>query len=192
MKVPSKSTKAVSANNQTEISCNQTITNNKTSIKKMRRVYIASDNIYSKKRDMKLVNAIVKALKKKGIYAVNYGIGPNKHISVLKDKQVSKNALVVNIYGGACALTLWEMGTKYYKKIKGKRKVFTVMYPPAKKITGLAWLKKAHDDNSGIISGLKCPDKYLLKRGYHYIETGNLNSIVSNIYKEAVLKSNYT
>ena len=46
---------------------------------------------------------------------MNYGLGPNFHYTVLKDSNEPKNAIIVNVYGGVCAGTIWEMNTKSYK-----------------------------------------------------------------------------
>ena len=75
-----------------------------------RPVYITSDNIVSKTKDNARINNIIKSLNTLGIKAYNMGVGPNNHIKVLQTSKVPKNALIVNIYGGACAGTIWEMG----------------------------------------------------------------------------------
>lgn len=155
---------------------------------KTRPVYITSDNINSRPEDMARINAVVNGLKAKGVYAVNYGVGPNEHSQVLGD-QLPSNALIVNIYGGACAGTLYEMGTPDYKEKKGAKKVFTIFYPTSVKITGLNWLPRAYDDNFSPagFSGLSNPDQYLLKNGYNYIETGDVQYMTESVYQEALL-----
>lgn len=155
---------------------------------KTRPVYITSDNINSKPEDMARINAIVNGLKAEGVYAVNYGVGPNEHSQVLGD-QLPSNALIVNIYGGACAGTLYEMGTPDYKEKKGDKEIFTIFYPTSVKITGLNWLPRAYDDNFSPagFSGLSNPDQYLLKNGYNYIETGDVQYMTESVYQEALL-----
>jgi hypothetical protein len=152
-----------------------------------RVVYITSDNINGVTADTNRINAIVSALKALGLTAVNWGLGPGTHINVLKDSKVPANALVVDIYGGACAGTIYEMGQSYYKKLVGSRKVFSVWMPPATDITGLAWLPRSHDDNfdPASFTGLAHPDQYLLNNGYEYIYSGDLNAIIAAIYEEA-------
>ena len=54
-----------------------------------------------------------------GLYAVNYGLGANSHYQILKDMTIPQNALVVDIYGGVCAGTIWEMTQDSYKYYNG-------------------------------------------------------------------------
>ena len=152
-----------------------------------RPIYITSDDISSKTADNARIEDIILRLKALGINAYNVGVGANTHITVLQSHKVPKDALIVNIYGGACAGTLNEMGTKWYKNIKGTRKVFTVFHPPATDITGLAWLPRAHDDNFSPpgFKGLAHPDQYLYNNGYNYIHSGDINGIVNAIFYEA-------
>lgn len=174
-------------------------------------VYITSDNIVNTKVDNARVNSIVKKLKALGLYAQNFGLGPNKHIEVLKSSKVPQNSLVIDIYGGACAGTLFEMGLKYYKSIKGNREVYAIFWPPAAVITDLDFLPRAHDDDftpaynttkAGRFmdfkdldhdgqfdageDGLAHPDIYLHKNGYRYYYSGDINKIVNAIFKQSV------
>jgi hypothetical protein len=169
------------------VTVNAWSTISKTVLTQARAVYITSDNINGVTTDTNRINAIVKALKAMGLTAVNCGLGPSTHINVLKDSKVPANALVVDIYGGACAGTIYEMGQSYYKKLVGSRKVFSVWMPPATDITGLAWLPRSHDDNfdPASFTGLVHPDQYLLNNGYDYIYSGNLDAIIAAIYEEA-------
>ena len=57
------------------------------------------------------------------------------------------NALILEICGGACAATINEMGTTWYKNLKGTKKVFLVFTEGATAITGLDWLSRSHDDD---------------------------------------------
>ncbi len=191
------------------------------SIIHVRPVYITSDSITNSKVDNARMNSIVQALISKGVYAKNWGLGPNTHIEVLKSTNIPKDALVIDIYGGACAGTLFEMGLNWYKSLKWAKKVFTVFWPPSTDITGLKFLPRAHDDNftpkygkvagfpnwidrdhdgqvdpakdtdnDGIIEipaedGLAHPDDYLRANGYKYMNSDNINSIVSAIVKLA-------
>jgi hypothetical protein len=186
-----------------------------------RQVYITSDSITNSKVDNARMNSIVQALISKGIYAKNWGLGPNTHIEVLQSTHIPKDALVIDIYGGACAGTLFEMGANWYKSLRGAKKVFTVFWPPSTDITGLKFLPRAHDDNftpkygkvagfpnwldrdhdgivdpakdtnnDGVIEilaedGLAHPDDYLRANGYKYMNSNNINSIVSAIIKLA-------
>ena len=170
---------------------NQTNTDNNNSNgveKQTRPVYITSDNINSISEDNDRINTIVAGLKAKGVYAVNYGIGPNEHDAVLQD-QVPDNALVVDIYGGACAGTLYEMGTPWYKETKGDRKVFTIFYHTSINITGLNWLPRSYDDyfSPPGFTGIADPDQYMLNNGYNYTETNDVQAMTDSVYNEARL-----
>ncbi len=152
-----------------------------------RPVYITSDNIINRSTDNARIANIIRGLRALGINAYNMGVGPGHHISVLQSNKVPKNALIVDIYGGACAGTLYEMGSKWYKSIRGTKKVFTVFWPPSKVITGLSFLERAHDDNFSPASfkGLAHPDIYLLRNGYNYLYSGNIKQIVNGIFYQA-------
>ena len=153
-----------------------------------RTVYITSDYINGATTDTNRINTIVNGLKALGINAINAGLGTNTHYSVLQDSSVPANALVVDIYGGADAGVIYEMGQSYYKKLVGTKKVFCVWIAPSSvDITGLAWLPRAHDDNydPASFTGLAHPDQYLLNNGYSYIYSGDLNAVITAIYKEA-------
>ena len=91
-----------------------------------RPVYITSDNIINPTVDNARINNIVTGLQSLGVYAVNYGLGPNQHYSILKDVKIPQNALIVDIYGGACAITILEMNNPDYKYYKGNRSVFSI------------------------------------------------------------------
>jgi len=152
-----------------------------------RPVYITSDNIMNSATDNARINNIVKGLRSLGINAYNMGLGPNTHITVLKNGNIPINALVVDIYGGADAGLIKEMGSSWYNSMKGSKKVFTVFWPPAKVITGLAFLVRAHDDNYDPASfkGLAHPDQYMINNGYNYIYSGVINDIVNAILYQA-------
>jgi len=53
----------------------------------------------------------VNGLRSIGINAYNMGLGPNTHITALQSNKVPNNALVVDIYGGADAGLIYEMGS---------------------------------------------------------------------------------
>ena len=150
-------------------------------------IYITSDNIRNDKIDTARITNIINGLNALGLKAYNKGLGPNYHIEVLQSSQVPKNALVIDIYGGADAGVLYEMGTSWYKSIKGTRSVFTIFWPPAKVITGLKFLERAHDDNYSpkSFTGLDYPDQYLQKNGYRYMYSDVISTIVNSIFYEA-------
>ena len=152
-----------------------------------RSVYITSDNINGKTADNARINNIISILKTMGITAYNMGLGPNTHIDVLESSKVPMNALVVDIYGGADAGLINEMGSAYYKSIKGARSVFSIFLPPAADITNLAFLPRAHDDNydPASFTGLAHPDKFLLENGYNYIHSASMTAILDAIIDHA-------
>ena len=152
-----------------------------------RPVYITSDNINGKTTDNARINNIISILKTMGINAYNMGLGPNAHIDVLESNKVPINAMVVDIYGGTDAGLINEMGSSYYKSIKGARSVFSIFLPPAADITNLAFLPRAHDDNydPASFTGLTHPDQFLLQNGYNYIHSGSITAIVDAIIYQA-------
>ena len=154
-----------------------------------RPVYIISDMISNTTTDNARINAVITALKKLGLQAYNYGVGTD-NIGILSNSSIPINALIVEICGGACAGTIYEMGTSYYKSLKATRKVFMVFTDGATRITGLDWLPRAHDDNfsPSTFTGLAHPDQYLSDNGYGYYEGYNnskLTELVNRLYTEA-------
>jgi hypothetical protein len=153
-----------------------------------RPVYITSDNIINTLTDTNRINTIVNSLEALGLTAENWGLGPNTHYSVLEDSTIPANALIIDIYGGACAGTIYEMGQNYYKALVGTRKVFSVWLAPyATDITGLEFLNRSKDDDFDppSFTGVSYPDQYLLNNGYAYLYSGDLNTIINSIYQEA-------
>lgn len=138
----------------------------------LRPVYIISDNINNRATDNARINALKAALNKLGISAVNYGISPGQIWKLLADKRVPSNALIVEIAGGADSGSIKEKGSAYFQKLLNKKEDYIVFTQGAKKITGLSWLVRAHDDNYSPASfkGLAHPDKYLLSQGVGYFE----------------------
>lgn len=199
--------------NETNKTNNVVYSQKKSSVVTGRPVYITSDHIKNNTTDNSKVDAIVKGLEKMGLYAVNYGLGPNKHYSVLKNVKVPENALIVNIYGGACAGTIWEMAQPYYKKALGSRKVFSIWINTNVNVKTVKFLKRASDDNDtpqygkkggfpnfqdtnhngkfepnlGEKDGLSNPGKLLDDNGYKYLyqQDGNVEKIVEAIYCQA-------
>ena len=160
-----------------------------TGSKIMRPVYIISDMISCTTTDNARINAVVSALEKLGLKAYNYGVGTD-NIGILTNTTIPINALIVEFCGGACAGTIYEMGTSYYKSLKATRKVFMVFTDGATRITGLDWLPRAHDDNfsPSTFTGLAHPDQYLSDNGYGYYEGYNnskLTELVNRLYTEA-------
>jgi hypothetical protein len=152
-----------------------------------RPIYIISDNISNKKIDNERIDILVNALKSLGLTAYNCGAGTSNY-SIFS--MIPGNALLVQINGGACSGTFKDMGSAYYKNIVGNREVFMVFTEGAKKITGLAWLERAHDDQFSppSFTGLANPDQYLLSNGYNYYEgytNSQANKLAQILYQEA-------
>ncbi len=154
-----------------------------------RPIYITSDNINSVSADNARINSIISGLKALGLTAYNMGLGPNKHDTVLTSGNLPKNALIVDIYGGADAGLIKEMASSWYKSIKGARSVFSVFWPPSVDITNLAFLPRAHDDNydPASFTGIANPAKFLLNNGYNFIHSSSIASIVNAIFYQANL-----
>ena len=114
-----------------------------------RPVYLTSDNIINSDVDMAKLNNIVSGLKAMGLYAVNYGLGPNSHYEILKNAAIPENALIVNIYGGVCAGTIWEMTLDYYINLVRDRSVFSIWINTKTNIDNLnnTLLPRSNDDD---------------------------------------------
>ena len=111
-----------------------------------RPVYLTSDWIYDEDVDNDKMDRIVSGLKAMGLYAMNYGWGANSHYQILKDITIPQNALVVNIYGGVCAGTIWEMTQDSYNYYKGNRSVFSIWTYTNINIANVTFLRRAYDD----------------------------------------------
>ncbi len=126
---------------------NWKFSSSKISILNCRPVYITSDNIHNSTVDYARINSIVSGLRSMGLTAVNYGLGPNKHSNIILNTKIPKNALIVNIYGGHCAGTIWEMTQSWYIKSKGNRSVFSIWINCSTNLSDIIFLARAHDDN---------------------------------------------
>ena len=118
-----------------------------------RPVYITSDNINNTSTDNTRINKIVTALQQLGLFAVNYGLGPNAHYSIIEDITIPKNALIVDIYGGFCAGTIWEMNETSYKNFKGNRTIFSIWIDTPITLDDIQFLPRAYDDNDTPLYG---------------------------------------
>jgi hypothetical protein len=155
----------------------------------LRPIYIISDLINNNSVDNNRINLIVDALKSLGAKAYNMGVGTD-NIGILQKSSIPSNALIIQICGGACAGTIKETGSTWYKNLVGSKEVFYLWTEGATKITGLSWLPRAHDDNFSPASftGMAHPDQYLLNNGYHYYEgytNSKANVLAQIIYNEA-------
>ncbi len=93
------------------------------------------------------INNIVIALQQLGLFAVNYGLGPNSHYNILLNVTIPQNALIVDIYGGFCAGTIWEMNQSSYKYYKSSRDVFSIWINTPITLDDIQFLQRSHDDN---------------------------------------------
>ena len=121
----------------------------KIQITNVRPIYLTSDNINKSDIDMERLNSIVSSLKAMGLYAVNYGLGPNSHYEILTNDAIPENALIVNIYGGVCAGTIWEMTQHYYTYLVRNRDIFSIWISTKTNIDNLnnTLLPRSNDDN---------------------------------------------
>ncbi|WP_048190934.1 CARDB domain-containing protein [Methanobacterium sp. SMA-27] len=135
--------------NESNESNNYKYSSTKIQITNARPIYLTSDNIINTSIDMARLNSIVSGLKAMGLYAVNYGLGPNSHYQILTNVTIPENALIVNIYGGVCAGTIWEMTQHYYTNLVRNRAVFSIWINTKTNIDNLnnTLLPRSNDDN---------------------------------------------
>ncbi|WP_157809479.1 MULTISPECIES: pseudomurein-binding repeat-containing protein [Methanobacterium] len=176
-----------------------------------RSVYLTSDRIGTTvEEDWARIEGIRSILSSWGISVVGWGVGPDTQNGVLRDTSVPKNALIVDIYGGACAGTIYAMAQSYYLGIKGARKVFSIWTTevggwdirnlPTKALNnGVNFLPRAHDDtfstslpdhgynSAGVYTdGLNNPDQFLINHGYNFLVTsGNILEMATAILHQA-------
>ena len=153
---------------------------------KSRMIYITSDHILNNEKDYFFMECIKERLKTKGFTAEILGYGPNAHNTAIRNQSLPISALQVSIFGGADSGVIYDICTRSFMKLKESRMIYMVYYPDhCTDITGLAYLKRAYDDNYSPSSfkGIANPDIYLKDHGYDYIYSKNVNTIVDNIIK---------
>jgi hypothetical protein len=187
-------------------------------------VWLTSDRIVDYATDLGRMNAIVNLLRSWGVDAnVFYNpetyngipkgyVNPDNQNAVLRSSSVQQNALVVDIYGGACAGTIYAMAGSYYQSIIGSREVFTIWTTEngGWDITNLPkiikdrnggrnFLPRAHDDTFspslpdwgynyyGVwTDGLNNPDQFLISHGFNFMVCGgDIVQMASAIFNEA-------
>ena len=151
---------------------------------KDRVIYISTDNIYSKTKDLAFVNKIIEKLKSYGYTAKSIGVGPNTHNTKIWSGTLPINAVQLSIFGGADAGVIYDVCTRSFMRTKANRLVYFAYNPyTAKNITGLSWLERAHDDNYSASSfkGIANPDNTLLSHGYDYIYSYDVDTIVKGL-----------
>lgn len=80
-------------------------------------------------------------------------VGPNEHDNIIFNTTIPQNALIVNIYGGVCAGTIWEMTQSWYRYYMGNRSVFSVWINTTTNIDNVPFLRRAYDDNTTPVYG---------------------------------------
>ena len=177
-------------------------------------VWLTSDNILNTNedltRDIQRLYTIVNLLRSWGVDANVFGVGPDTQNGVLRASYVPQNALVVDIYGGACAGTIYAMAGGYYQGIIGSREVFTIWTTenggwdirdlPTKALNGgRNFLPRAHDDtfsaylpdwgynSRGVwTDGLNNPDQFMISHGFNFMVCGgDIVQMASAIFNEA-------
>ncbi|OPY27494.1 MAG: hypothetical protein A4E27_00521 [Methanobacterium sp. PtaU1.Bin242] len=153
-----------------------------------------------KRRDTETIQKIINLLTPIGVKAHQFGdigeIGEDAHLDILiKDKNVESNALIVEIAGGACAGSIYEKGSSWYKKLLGpKRRDIIVKLNTSKWILkDLDFLPKGKYDEFSEKNwpGLEHPDWYIYANGYNFIEDitiFNLQPVADFIKEEARIR----
>ena len=112
------------------------------------KIVLTSDMITNDAYDIARMEELKTGLVAKGHTVTVYKpVNPNSHITVFQSADTPDDALVVNIYGGADAGLIYEMGGTWFKSIVGKRKVMCLWIPPSVDISKLTYLERAWDDN---------------------------------------------
>ncbi|WP_321421574.1 hypothetical protein [uncultured Methanobacterium sp.] len=174
-------------------------------------IWITSDRISdSLDADYNRLNAIVALLRSWGADANVFGVGPDTQNAVLRSSSVQDNALVVDIYGGACAGTIYAMAGSYYQGIKGSREVYSIWttenggwdinnLPTKAYNSGVNFLPRAHDDTFSTYlpdwgynskhewtDGLNNPDQFMTSHGFDYLVcNGDITQMATAIFNEA-------
>lgn len=165
-------------------------------------VVITTDVIQDDATDMTRMNTIKQGLNNKGIPCIIYGIGPNTSNAVLTAQYtpdgipIPKDCLVVNMFGGAAAGVIAEMGEKWFKYYLGDKTIFLVYYDTVVNgvhkctdITGLAFLPRDDQDDYDppSFTGIANPVQFLHDNGYDYIYSNDLDAITDAIIKHALI-----
>lgn len=153
---------------------------------KSRTIVISTDNIYTKTKDTAFAKSIKTILEKKGFTVKLIGVGPNTHNAAIWENSLPANAIQLSIFGGADAGVIYDVCTRSFMRTKANRLIFFAYHPGTSiDITGLKWLKRAHDDNYSpkSFTGIAYPDKYLKSHGYDYVYSSNANTIANALIK---------
>ena len=165
-------------------------------------VVLTSDVIQDEVVDMQRMTAIKQALNNVNIPCIIYGIGPNTSNEALTANYtldgipIPKDCLVVNMFGGAAAGVIAEMGERWFKYYLGDKTIFLVYWDTivngehlCTDITGLTWLPRDAQDNYDppSFTGIANPVQFLHDNGYDYIYSNDLTAISNAIIKQALI-----
>ncbi|WP_323737132.1 Ig-like domain-containing protein [Methanosphaera sp. ISO3-F5] len=151
---------------------------------KVRTIYITSDVVYNKNKDYAYMNKLKSKLESYGYTVKIGGYGPNSHVEDIWYGSLPDNAVQVSIFSGADAGVIYDISTRSFMKSKESRLMFLVYYSATSvDITGMKFLKRAHDDNysPSSFTGLANPDIYLKNHGYDYAYTTSVDTIAKSV-----------
>ena len=150
-------------------------------------IVLSSDNIDNKKIDKQRLNDMAKLLRAKGYKVIVSGIGPNYHVTDVKNY---KNVCVFSLVGGIDSGMFVDMASNYYQNyLKNNHNQFVlgcVKTPGNVNLANRTWLIRAHDDNYSPKSfkGLYFPGKYLNKKTHvDYVYGPTPKDLVNNFLK---------
>lgn len=152
----------------------------------VRHIYLTSDNIYSKSKDMAFLNSIKSKLQAKGYTVTIVGIGPNTHNLNIWAKNTTINSAQLSIFGGSDSGMFYDLSTRSFMRSKSNRLLYLAFNSETSKdFRNLSWLERAWDDNYSPSSfkGIANPSNYLLSHGYKYSFTNNVDTIVNEFIK---------
>lgn len=156
------------------------------------KIFLTSDIVKGPDADAKYLNDVANILKANDHeVTVFLPIDPNSHISGMK--AAPQDSFVFNFYGGACAGTIYEMGTDWFVKERGTRNIMILFREGSRDIRELDFLERAHDDDFSAASftGLANPDQYLYEHGYGFdyvTDVTNAASVILNVVGRKVIK----
>ncbi len=171
-----------------KVKCNNITTGSGNKISK-KTIVLSSDNIVNKTEDKKLLNEMAEILREKGYKVIVSGIGPNYHVSDVRDYA---NVCVFSLVGGVDSGMFVDMASNYYQSYLRKNKnqfVLGCVSPPVYLNLGnMTWLVRAHDDDYSPKSfkGLYYPGKYFNKvTKLDYVYGADAEQLVNNFLKYA-------
>ena len=147
-------------------------------------IVLSSDNIDTKSIDKQRLNDLAKLFREKGYKVIVSGIGPNYHVTDVRDY---KNVCVFSLVGGIDSGMFVDMASSYYqnylKKNNNQFVLGCVKTPGNVNLANRTWLIRAHDDDYSPKSfkGLYFPGKYLNKKTHvDYVYGPTPEDLVNN------------